>query len=102
MVKQIKKGPAPKFNDWEKQLKKYKGLNILYSKQCPWVIRSIKEISELPVFNKRDLKITEIRDINDAQNAPSPYSVFNLIHDGKLLVDHYISTRRFQNIINKL
>ncbi|MFH1946061.1 MAG: hypothetical protein ABIJ35_02505 [Acidobacteriota bacterium] len=39
--------------------------------------------------------------ISDAQKGPSLYGVFNLIYDGILLADRYISTTRFQNIINK-
>jgi ribosomal protein S18 acetylase RimI-like enzyme len=99
MVKTLKKGPEPKVRDWEGQQKKYKGLNILYTKQCPWVVRFIDEISD--IVKNQKLKITEIKTPRDAQNAPSLYASFNLIYNGKLLVDHYISTRRFENILKK-
>jgi hypothetical protein len=101
MVKTIKSGPLPKFMDWEKQLINYKGLNIVYSNQCPWVSRSIKEIGEIAKKEGLKLKVIELKNANDAQNGPSLYATFNLIYDGKLLADHYISARRFQNIINK-
>jgi hypothetical protein len=48
-----------------------------------------------------ELNITELETAEQAQNAPSIYSVFNLVYDGKLLVDHYISNTRFLNIIKK-
>ena len=35
MIKTSKKGPLPKSEDWEKQLSKYEGLNIIYYNQCP-------------------------------------------------------------------
>ena len=38
----------------------------------------------------------------DAQNAPTPYAVFAVIYDGRLLADHQISRARFRNIMNKL
>jgi ribosomal protein S18 acetylase RimI-like enzyme len=101
MIKPLKKGPLPKFKDWEKQLSKYKGLNIIYTNQCPWVGRSIKELEETAKEKGLKLKVTELKNAKQAQNAPSIYAVFNVIHDGKLLVDHYISNRRFLNIINK-
>jgi len=47
------------------------------------------------------LKVTELKNAKQAQDAPSVYAVFNMVYDGKLLVDHYISSTRFQNIINK-
>jgi len=101
MVKILKEGPLPKFNDWEKQLSKYEGLNIIYSNQCPWVTRSIKELSEITKKKGLKLKVTELKNAEQAQNAPSIYAVFNLIYNGKLLIDHYISNTRFLNIINE-
>jgi len=101
MVKTLKKGPLPKFRDWEKQLSKYKGLNIIYSNQCPWVARFIYELDEIVKKKKLKLKVTELKNAKQAQNAPSIYGVFNLVYNGKLLADHYISNTRFLNIINK-
>ena len=91
----------PRFKDTEKQLKKYQGLNIIYSNQCPWVSRFISEIDEVVKEKKLKLKITELKTAKQAQNAPSIYSVFNLVYNGKLLADHYISMTRFRNIIEK-
>jgi len=101
MIKTLKKGTLPKFKDWEKQLAKYDGLNIVYSNQCPWVARFINEIGDIVKKNDLKLKITELKNAKEAQKAPSPYSVFNLIYNGEILVDHYISTTRFKNILNK-
>ena len=100
LVKQLKKGSLPKLNDYQKQLSKYKGWHIVYSNQCPWVSRFISELDKKTI-NKLDLKITELKTPKQAQNAPSIYSVFNLIKDGKILADHYISNTRFNNIIEK-
>jgi ribosomal protein S18 acetylase RimI-like enzyme len=101
MIKQFKKGSLPKFKDWKKQLRKYKGLNIVYSNQCPWVTRSIKDLQDIAQKKVLKLKTFELKTAKQAQNGPSIYGVFNLINNGELLVDHYISNRRFQNIINK-
>ena len=101
MVKTFKKGPIPKFNDWESSIAKYQGLNIIYSNQCPWVARSIKELSEVAKDHSLELKITELKTAKEAQSAPSVYSTFSLIYNKKLLVDHYISKARFKNIIKK-
>ncbi len=101
MIKTLKKGPLPKFRNWKRQLSKYDGLNIIYSNQCPWVARSIKELDEIAKENDLDLKVTELKNAEEAQNAPSIYATFNLVYNGKLLADHYISSRRLLNIINK-
>jgi hypothetical protein len=101
MVKNLKKGILPKFKDCEKQLNKYQGLNLIYSNQCPWVARSIKELSETAKEKGLKLQVTEIKSAKEAQNAPSIYATFNLVYNKKILADHYISNKRFLNIINK-
>ena len=101
MVKQFKKGPLPSLNNRESELEKYKGLTIIFSKQCPWVARFIEECKPILKKEKLEVKIIELKSAIQAQKAPSVYSVFNLIYDGKLLADRYISTTRFQNIIKK-
>ena len=102
MIQKLKEGGTlPKFKDYETQLKQYTGWNIIYSNQCPWVARFIEELGEISEAKNLELKITELKTAKEAQNAPSVYSVFNLVHDGKLLADHYISATRFKNIIEK-
>ena len=101
MVKILKEGPQPQFRDWEQQLSNYKGLHVIYANQCPWVARSINDLTEIAAKNGLELQVTELKNPHDAQNAPSVYAVFNLVYNGKLIVDHYISNTRFQNIIKK-
>ena len=101
LVKSFKEGPLPSINNWQDELAKIKGFTIVYSKQCPWVARFIDEVQ--PILQEKNLKpnIIELKTPEQAQKAPSLYGVFNLIYDGKLLADRYISTTRFTNIIHK-
>ncbi|XES77061.1 MAG: GNAT family N-acetyltransferase [Candidatus Bathyarchaeia archaeon] len=91
----------PKFKDWRTELAKYMGLNIVYSNQCPWVARSIDETVEIAKEKRLDLKVTELKTAQDAQNAPSIYATFTLIYDGKILADHYISSTRLLSVLKK-
>jgi GNAT superfamily N-acetyltransferase len=105
IVKKFKKNaPSPKFKgDWEKRLSRYdKGLTIVCCDQCPYVAKSVKEISET-AEEKYDIKpnIIELRDCRDAQNGLSPVATFSMIYNGKLVADHPISNTRFCNIMNK-
>jgi hypothetical protein len=101
LVKQFRKGPVPSFSADLRRFDKYKDLTIIYSRQCPWVARFMEEVK--PFLAKEKLKPTviKIRTAREAQNAPSVYSAFNLIYNGKLLADRYISTTRFMNIVRK-
>ena len=61
LVKSLKTGgPLPKFNDWEKQLDQYRGLNIIYSNQCPWVSRSMLELPNIAKEKGLKLNIIEL------------------------------------------
>jgi hypothetical protein len=106
LAKKLKKdAPSPKFKgNWEKALAKYsKGLTILWSDQCPYIAKSIKEIRALIEERyKIRANIVEIKDHKQAQAAPSPYAIFSLIYDGKLLAFHPISSKRFTNIMDRV
>jgi len=101
LVRQIKKSNLPKFSDREAELNRYRGWHVIYSLQCPWAARSTGEMKK--VSDRRGIKIRfrELKTARQAQRAPSAYGVFTLLHDGKILADHYISPRRFGNILDK-
>jgi len=101
LVKQFVEGPLPVLNKSGIDLTRYKGLTFIYSRQCPWVARFIEEVK--PVLEKKNLvpEIIEIRTPAEAQKAPSVYGTFNLIYNGKIFADRYISVTRFLNIIDK-
>lgn len=101
LAKQFKQGPLPSINNWQNQLKKHQDLTIVYSRQCPWVPRFIEEVQPILKQKKLAPKVIELKTPAQAQKAPSLYGVFNLIYNGKLLADRYISTTRFKNIVNK-
>ena len=90
--------------DWEKKLKRYsRGLTIIRSQQCPHIAKFAGEIAQA-AEEEYGLKprIVELRSAREAQNAPTPYAVFVVIHNGRLLADHQISRTRFHNIMRKL
>lgn len=99
-----KNAPLPKFKgNWEKRLSKYsKGLTIIRSDQCPYIAKSVKEISETAQMKYGiKAKMIELKNCKDAQNAPSAFAIFGIVYNGKLLADHPISNKRFLNIMNK-
>lgn len=105
LVRKLKRSAAnPAFKvGWEKKLKKYgKGLTIIRSGQCPHVAKFADEIAESAV---KDYGITpqivELKTHRQAQDAPTPYAVFAVIDDGRLLADHQISRTRFRNIMRR-
>ncbi len=92
---------TPRLLDWTVNQAKYQGWHILYADQCPWHQKSVEALQATAIENGITLNITKLGSPIDAQHAPSGYGVFSLLHDGKLLEDHYISQTRFKNILKK-
>jgi GNAT superfamily N-acetyltransferase len=104
MVNKFTNAPSPRFTgNWERKLAQYgPGLIILTSDQCPYTAKNIGDIVETAEAHYGlNPKVVKLTDYTQAQNAPSPYGIFSLIYNGKLLVDHTISNKRFMNIMNK-
>jgi ribosomal protein S18 acetylase RimI-like enzyme len=101
LVYKLADGAVPRIIDFKARLAGLQGLHILYTKQCPWVARMVEEIRETGLAEKLNLQITELKTPAEAQQAPSLYATFNLVFNGKLLADRYISLTRFNNILKK-
>jgi len=88
---------------WDEKLAQYsRGLTIIRSSQCPHIARFADEIIQAAEteYGIRP-RVVDLESWSDAQNAPTPYAVFALIYNGRLLADHQISRTRFRNIMNK-
>ena len=87
--------------DWEQKLAKYQGLTIIRSSQCPHIAKFAADIVETAEKEYHlHPTVVDLQSWSDAQNAPTPYAVFALIYNGRLLADHQISRTRFRNIMN--
>jgi L-amino acid N-acyltransferase YncA len=93
--------PDPRLPDWSEQQAKYQGWNLLYADQCPWHEKSVTDLQAAAKSLGLDLKVIKLKSPQEAQNSPSGFGVFALVHDGKLLEDHYLSRTRFESIIKK-
>lgn len=91
----------PKFADWDQEIQEYKGWNLVYSNQCPWHDKAAEVITDTCKENGFDIKVKILNSPDEAKNSPSGFGTFNLIKDGKLISDHYISKTRFMNILRK-
>lgn len=100
MVKKFDEAaPDPGLFDWTSRQKEYTGWHLLYSDQCPWHVKAVEAIQRVAAEHGIDLDIRKIPTALDAQSGPSGFGTFALLHNGKLLEDHYISETRFRNIL---
>jgi GNAT superfamily N-acetyltransferase len=97
--------PLPAFSgDWKDKLDRYsKGLTIIHSDQCPYVINAMNEIPQVAREEYGiEPTIVDLPNCQLAQEAPNPYGIFSIIWNGELVADHPISKTRFKNIMNKV
>ena len=91
----------PEILPWEERLPEYPGWHLLYADQCPWHAKGVAAIRAAAGMKGFQIHIQELNSAAMAQQAPSGTGTFALVHDGRLLADHYISERRFLNIVEK-
>jgi L-amino acid N-acyltransferase YncA len=105
LVKKFKKtAPDPRFIvDRERVLKRYqKGLTILAADQCTYVSKSVERIAEASRALGLEPRVVRIRSAKESRELPTPYGVFSIVYDGKLIAERPISATRFTNIMRDL
>jgi N-acetylglutamate synthase-like GNAT family acetyltransferase len=104
LVKKLKKtAPDPRFIvQRERLLKRYKkGLTILAADQCPMVPKCVEDIAEASRTLGLKPKVVRVGSAKASRDLPTPYGVFSIIHDGKLIAERPISARRFMSIMRR-
>jgi ribosomal protein S18 acetylase RimI-like enzyme len=95
--------PEPRFIvDRERVLKRHrKGLTILAADQCPYVAKCVEGISQAALHLGLKPKVVRIRSAKASRELPTPYGMFSVVYDGRLLVERPVSATRFTNIMLK-
>jgi GNAT superfamily N-acetyltransferase len=104
LVKKFKPtAPDPRFIvDRERALKRYKkGLTILAADQCPMVAKCVKDIAEAARALGLKPKVVRVRSAKQSRELPTPYGMFSIIYDGRLIVERPVSGTRFMLIMRK-
>lgn len=94
--------PNPAFKTgWAQRVARYNcGLTIIRSSQCPHIAKFASDIAQCAVKEYGIApNVVDLKSWRDAQKAPTPYAVFALIYNGRVLADHQISRTRFRNIM---
>lgn len=103
LVNRTAEDTLPTFHkDLSERLKQYRGLQLIYTNQCPYIGKAVQELPPVAEKFGISLNLVELKDASSARKKmPSPYGVISLVHDGRLLEDHPISATRFKNILER-
>ena len=102
LVKKLKKtDPDPRFIvERERLLKRHrKGLTILAADQCPYAAKSVERIAAAAKTLGLEAKVVRLGSARASRELPTPYGVFSIIYDGKLIAHRPVSATRFMSIM---
>ncbi len=89
--------PNPAFpTDWEARANRYdSGLTIIYADQCPYMADTVTKLSGVAAARGMETHVVELTNSHEArETAPSPYGVFSLVYNGKLLAPLPLSEKQ--------
>ncbi len=93
MVKKFEDVPAPTFcGDLEQKASRFgEGFTVIRSDQCPYISDATNTIMKFAAERGEKCQVVELKTSSDVrEKSPSPYGVFSIVHDGKLLAYHYL------------
>ena len=104
LVKKLQKtAPYPRFIVKRQRLCKRhnKGLTILAADQCPYAAKSVERIAGASRSLGLEAKVVRVGSAKASRELPTPYGVFSIIYDGKLIAHRPISATRFLSIMRR-
>lgn len=104
LVKKLKKtAPAPRFIvERERLFKRFRqGLTILAADQCPYVAKSVERIADASRTLGLEPNVVRVGSAKASRELPTPYGVFSILYDGKLIAHRPISATRFRTIMRR-
>ena len=102
MVRKFGAFPSPSLSGcFEDKLKRCgSGLTIVRSDQCPYVNAAAEAACQAGETLGIKTKVIELRDSEDVwELSPSPYGVFSIVRDGRLLTYHSLSERDLMTVL---
>jgi GNAT superfamily N-acetyltransferase len=101
VIRRLRRGAAPRFGTLDGKWARSRGLHIVYAPQCPYLPKSVSDVSAMACEEGMKVKVTVLKSADEAQHAPSYYGVYNLLWNGRVLSDHYVSRGRFRNLLKQ-
>ncbi len=96
MVRKFTRGPDPSFaGGWQEKARALgSGLSIIRSSQCPYIVDATAAAAATAEQAGIPNRVVELLSRDDLlRRSPSPYGVFGLVLDGRLLSYHYLLER---------
>jgi ribosomal protein S18 acetylase RimI-like enzyme len=96
LVNKFNRAPLPSFpKDWDARMRRYgEGLTVIRTDQCPYIDEATGLAMEAAEEFGLKTRLVELRSCKDVrEKAPTPYGVFSIVLNGKLLSYHYLTKK---------
>lgn len=91
-----KEAPAPKFKACAKQGKiEETDMVVYYSDQCPFAAKYARLLQAIAQQRGVPFLLHKWESVQQAQNAPSPYTTFSFYHHGSFVTNEILSEKKF-------
>lgn len=101
LVQRFDNAPLPAFpDDWEARQARFgAGLTVIRTPQCPYIEDATRIALELAAEKGIPSQVVTFQSAQGLQeNSPSPYGVFGIVLDGRLLSYHYLQGKDFDKL----
>jgi N-acetylglutamate synthase-like GNAT family acetyltransferase len=105
LVYRFDDAPLPAFpKNWEARQSRFgEGLTVVRAPQCPYIEDAVNTALEYAAEKNIAARVVTFNTAEDLQtNSPSPYGVFGLVLNGKLLAYHYLLPKDFDKLVLNL
>ncbi|MHA1916606.1 MAG: GNAT family N-acetyltransferase, partial [Promethearchaeota archaeon] len=95
--------PKPKFHPLsDDKIQKYsKGVTIIYTDQCPYIVDLVEELDEIFKNNKDVFNVKKLNNCEDAQqNGVFPYGTYCICLDGEISLYKHATKREILEHLN--
>ncbi|MHC0039484.1 GNAT family N-acetyltransferase [Pseudoneobacillus sp. C159] len=93
LVYKFDDAPDPYFpKDWDERLKRFKGVTILRTQQCPFVNISTDNVMEAAAKLGLNVEIIDMKGREEWMNfSPTPYGIYSVIYKNQLISFHRLT-----------
>lgn len=94
---------TPQFKDHVKlpQIKE-QGYVLYYTNQCPYTAKYVPLIENIANQNGVKFQSMHLETIEQAQNAPTPFTTYSLFYNGSFITNEILSEKKFDQLIKNL
>lgn len=103
MVRKFGDAPSPSFTgNWEQKANRYsQRLTMIRSDQCPYIPDATNTVLEFARKRGIPSQVVELKTCQEVRDlAPSPYGVFSIVYNGRLLAYHYLLPKDLEKVLN--